>query len=874
MTTEVKTGVTSKGGEVNWKAIEDRRKDDQKITQLFRQGLEVIENVCNGGRIVETIFDITSEKFSLNIFIENFNKFLKEKKVNFAFDILDIDETIETNIKESKKNPAKKEKQKVLSGAEKIRLENFEKEQNKKIKTFLSTLVINNNLPCSTKNPKESFFNIIYWVLYLIKNKEKEIDIHNYLNCAISLFRAIRDSEYFLTQSIINKSEQLLVELETIISTKINLNDIFKIISEENQIISNSYWDREKPSSIKLYDEQKRVLAKITESLLNNEPLLYFYKVPPANGKTLLSIIIAKGISNINSIKKGVIGYKKKILLYLCPNSIVRDEVSVLCVGVNIDIKFWLAFQRMDKTTSKVVTVVRPHNSCYTDFCKVNYRKKSKEENEEFSRLRYSDDLNEQVLNFLNLTQQTRLKKFNISDINDAENLPEMIISDLDSAYDLLSEFPDLFIPYYDEAFAASELMITTKIMSILPRISVLVSATLAEPIEIPSIINNFRTRHALHDNSFVECEKSNIQQISCTFIDSFGNIFFPHQNATNFEELQNILNLLDNEPLIQRGYSPEVVFIMSKIIDADLPNELKFRSIFPHLGLLTHTSLRNYGIEILRFIVSSNNSDLLLKITHNVRNIMKIKDLDVENILESNAIHFHNKKTLHIGASDGFSRLISDVSKTFLEGSPRLSSVIAKYERDVKALNAELESTRKSKKETQDEEFELLKHIENQRIEWPAEFLLNSIAHANKFGNGLKIKNPNTSVFGNVEDLQHFDELYGKLFLSGIGIYEPENSSVIETETFLKYKNMYKEYFLSEQMIFGINLSQLSIVDVLGSLSATKNTLYQLCGRAGRDPNSSALIILRNPEHSNLILENGLVNNEAQNIENNFALL
>ena len=35
-------------------------------------------------------------------------------------------------------------------------------------------------------------------------------------------------------------------------------------------------------------------------------------------------------------------------------------------------------------------------------------------------------------------------------------SFPEMIISDLDSAFLLLQEFPDSFITYFDEAFAAS----------------------------------------------------------------------------------------------------------------------------------------------------------------------------------------------------------------------------------------------------------------------------------------------------------------------------------------------------------------------------------------------------------------------------------
>ena len=367
MIAEVKTGVTSKGGDVNWNAIEERRVDNPRITILSKEGENLIKEFCNRESNEEKIADIKNEKFSLNMFIENFNSFLKEKKIKFSFEILENPES-DIDIKEKSKSSKKGKKVKELSSAEKIRLKNFEDKQIEKIKIFLNSLNIINHLPCSTKNPTESFFNIIYWTLYLIKNKSKEIDNAIFLDCAISLYRAIEDSKYFLYDSMIIKSEELLNELENSIKSKISLNNIFKMISDENKIISNCYWDKEKPISIRLYDEQKRVLIKIMDSLMNNEPLLYFYKVPPSNGKTLLSIILAKGISYINNLKRESIGYKKKILLYLCPSSIVRDEVAVLCVGVNIDIKFWLAIQRMDKIDGKIKTIVRPHDSCYPNF--------------------------------------------------------------------------------------------------------------------------------------------------------------------------------------------------------------------------------------------------------------------------------------------------------------------------------------------------------------------------------------------------------------------------------------------------------------------------------------------------------------------------
>ena len=73
---------------------------------------------------------------------------------------------------------------------------------------------------------------------------------------------------------------------------------------------------------------------------------------------------------------------------------------------------------------------------------------------------------------------------------------PAMIISDLHSAYELIKTFPDRFIPYFDEAFAGSDNEITIRILSILPKTSILLSATLPEPTNIPSIINNFIMRN------------------------------------------------------------------------------------------------------------------------------------------------------------------------------------------------------------------------------------------------------------------------------------------------------------------------------------------------------------------------------------------
>ena len=121
-----------------------------------------------------------------------------------------------------------------------------------------------------------------------------------------------------------------------------------------------------------------------------------------------------------------------------------------------------------------------------------------------------------------------------------------MIIADLESAVKILEEFGNIVIPYFDEAFAASNLPITAKILSLLPKISILVSATLADPEEIPLVIDDFKRRHSITENDIdnIKVIKSDTQHISCTFIGPDGCIYAPHSSLKTIEELEELLVL------------------------------------------------------------------------------------------------------------------------------------------------------------------------------------------------------------------------------------------------------------------------------------------------------------------------------------------
>ena len=845
------SGINAKGEDINWVELESNiNNDDPALHHLMLE----IESIKISS--VYTHRDNNNISLSLSSYIQNFNKFLKKKKISFTFDEIEI----------------KKEISKKLSKKDQIILEQTNKKLVENISLFIESLEIIDHIPSPKKNLIESFFNIIYWALYLIKN-ESNVDIKRsiYMDCEISLYKAIQDSENLLNEGIIEKSRHILFRLHEIILLKGDMPSLLKMID------FNCYWDNQKPTPIKLYDEQKNVISMITNSLNNNESSLVFYKVPPANGKTILALGIAKIVSHINDTKKSDISYINKTLLYVCPNSIVRKEVIQHCLNNNVNLKFWIARTKMDKFTGHINTILRPHKSCYPDWGKKLPKKKGAEE-AEFQRRRFSEDINEQFELFLNETRYNKYKNVDIKNYDKADNFPEIIVSDMDSAYTLLKERPDNFVLYFDEAFAAADLMITTQIMSTLPRVSVLVSATLAESTEIPSIISNFSVRHEQIDTSFIKVVKSNKQHIGCTFIGPDGNIFFPHELLSNIDELREFINLLVDEPLIQRGYSPEVVFAMSFVIDDDLPTNSKFVSRFPYFGMLSHETIREYGIDILRYVLDNDSQPLLVKIkNHNIR---KMIDISVENMLTKNGIFYHLNNTLHIASATNFNQHVENISRPFLEDSPNISVVISNYtDRHEKISNMITELEKKNRTVEVDTETDinnLEASLLNLKLEWPSEFLLNSAVHAKKNKNSsLMTVSPNITKFGEIEDLNQLDNTRAKLFFSSIGVYQPDRFSDADMNLFLRNKDNFKFILSTPHIIYGTNI-KLTIIDLDSSFSeeSTKNLLYQSIGRAGRrGKSSSAIIILRNQSMINKILMREEINNEALNIERNYLV-
>ena len=853
---------------IQWGNLNRNHDDDITISKLISEAVY---------KKFETL--TLSIKFNDIIIIE-FNKFLKNNNLPTYINI--------DNINKNEKNEKKLKKNKI-SNKDKIKLEIEQNSIKKKFIDFLNYIKIEYNFPTIKANPLECFFNIIYWTIYLLNN-QFSIPIKIMYDNAISLSRMTTEYEPYIDSHIFKENLNLIKKIENIIKIKED-NYRMKLINLYPELIYASYWDKNKPNSIKLFKEQKQMLDTVMEHIINNKSLLLFYWVPPANGKTLICTILVKLVSKYNlDTKKNIeeenrknkknnentdiIKFQKKSILYICYNDIVRNSVSQLCTTHDVDIKFWFANYHKDMFKDYHIVDFRPYKNCFPDWRKISSSKKLQKRDKKNEDKLFSPNVKEQWNEYL---ERTRLNndrengELTIDELENADNIPEMVIADLMSAEIILKEFPDLFIPYFDEAFAASNEMINAKIMSILPKVSILVSATLSYPEEIPNTIQNFKIRHSIENNDFISLIKNDIQLINCDFIGPEGEIISPHHLVNNIGELNIFIQQLKKYPIIQRGYSNKIVNEMYSKIENILPSELKIKKKFPSLGHFSNSNLREYGMELIEFISNSNNQEYFNMI--NKISIKVIQNNTIENMITHNSFYYYDKNTLHVSNRNDFMNYVNEISNELLEGSPKLKNIISKYEKQKEEITKKLEIFEKNNRD--EKHYVDIKDCEvelsNLKIQYSEEFIWNSYSFLKKFNNHNKIDTYNKPLI-DMDVIKKLDDLSAKLFLSHIGVYNQSNMNLYEMDTFLAYKDIFKFIMSDPSIIFGTNIN-ITLIDINENMSSimTRNKMYQMIGRAGRiGKSSSASVIFRSWDLFRIIIHEDDINIEAQQIEEN----
>ena len=800
---------TQTNQKIQWTSLSRNHADDIKTSTLIR--------IACDDKKDDQFFFIKYD----DIVIDEINKFCKKNNLPQFLDNKEIMiDNNDDNDKKKKKNKNKKEKEKQLTSKEKLKLQIETNNKKKELEHIFNFLKIEDtHYPLNKTKPLDCFINMIYWTIYCIKNNSI-INIEILFDVAISLNRMQLEYNQYFDEYINNSIISLLNNIHKIIK-KMDKNYYLTLIDKYTSLINASYWDINKPNSIDLYDEQKELLDVVLDRIKTNTPLLLFYWVPPANGKTLICNILTKLISKYNHENEKNKGFQRKSILYICYNDIVRNSVSQLCTTHNVDIKFWFANYHRDMYEDYDIVDFRPYKNCFPDWrTKTPKGKNLRERDKKFEKNDFSPDVRTQWYEYLDKTrllndrekdldkllriqdlserEEARIKSF-----ENASNTPEMVIADLASAEILLKEFPDLFIPYFDEAFAASTEMITARIMKVLPPISVLVSATLAYAEEIPTILGSFKNNHNLDNNDFIYYIKNDVQQINCDFINPEGNIITPHHLVSNVTELEKFTLQLNKYPIIQRGYSNKIVYEMYQKLKDILPDELLLKNKFAYLGSLTNKNLRNYGIELIHFISNSKNEEYFELIKE--IEIKLIEDNSLENMITHNSYFYSTKNTLHVtNNSDNFLNYVTMLTKDLLEGSPKLKNLISDYEKETTLYNKKIESYEKSNKDDCNlEEINFCKeNLSKLKIKYSEEFIWNSFTYLKKYKTCNKVKNYNKPLF-NFDIISNLDDISAKLFMSHIGLYNQNNMTLYEMDVFLQYKDIFKFIMSDPSIIF-----------------------------------------------------------------------
>ncbi|MFY7987400.1 MAG: hypothetical protein ACOVNP_00855 [Flavobacterium sp.] len=709
---------------------------------------------------------------------------------------------------------------------------------------------------------------------------------------------------------------------------------------ENEELLLESTWERIKYNAKELYSEQKEVLNHLRNALNNdqNTPLFATYKVSPGSGKTFLSAVLAAFMQQEHTknnhddvlsraIREGscvtipethVMKGNQKMLLYSCYNVQVRNMVAKLCIDT--DIPFMLASSYTD-SENVVHTTLRPHKTMYE-----NYRSHRKVHNP----MKFGT-LDEQWLYYME--NVNRLPAIIISDLQSCSVL-------LDKYSERFVGYFDEVTAGAEEGTTSEFAQFMCDLLKKAPRQTILLSATVQDISQLDWCIQPFIARHSApipeyskriydlpslrqfrpvddpHDNEDIkrklhiyltqnygkalrQIERMDITNkrsknyvpvitsiassrlnISCTaYVKNEANeyiSYMPHMRLTSINELSTFVERLKKDNALIRFYSPEAVYYLVTNGSAYIPEKYKFENYFEDIGLIRHSTIRNYIIELFENMVSTNNIELFNSMRTYVRSLLSENDkranviVDQSHILTSNAYLYDRGKMIQVYTSSGLDTYVNTISAPLLEGSPSIRELLTDYAEQKRIRDEKVEAVKarsgKSggdetsassyKRDTKDSLEQRRQQVFEDNIpkfKYPQRYLVNSTKHCDHFA-------PHTRVRGMVdiclteEDMKNYlsenvSDTYIKLAMSGIAVRNVANMCRFEKQMYEKNIRSSKMFISDPSIVYGTNIKSVNTVSIsaeyASSNNSTRNSIYQLMGRAGRSGQSSSARIL-----------------------------
>lgn len=575
------------------------------------------------------------------------------------------------------------------------------------------------------------------------------------------------------------------------------------------QMMVKCYFDT-LDTQIGLYPEQLSFISIIIDAVLFDQPLLLGDQRPPGAGKTFMAAPLAQKLSMLD---------RKKILLFTCPNELVRIDVARNALMAD-NLHVWMGRKAYLEEKDNQGSFIRPHKTCFPSNWKKIYRASDHEK---------KGSIYTQFTFYAEVTKRW----------------PDIIVCDMETCLAVL-QTPELapHLLFLMDEVVWNDPVVEQQIAQLLrhsPRITVLMSSILPQWQHVPAIVTAFLERHPSDTplKTVRRIETEHDVSISCSVIDPEGCLCMPHHRV-DWADVPLLVQRLQTDPLVGRLFAPQHVYAMMKQVR--IPEErFQFAQYFASICDITHQRTRKYMIELLQFLVATDDEQTYAAMQA-YRPALVDGGLDPsrchEGLLSRTFASLHGK-TLTAVANEGFGMRMQEITAPFLEGAPKLSSLEqarAKRQEMKEARERLLQRTKDLTPEERQMELAELQEMDL-GLQWPDAYVYQSHAHLRRFGLPTMGRRDQRSPSLPAVTLESLDDWSLELLLGRIGVYENKTLTAHQRMLVLDAFADLGMIFSGRELVFGTNISNLTNLCITPSFGevADRGVLYQLIGRIGR---------------------------------------
>jgi hypothetical protein len=801
-----------------------------------------IEQECSkfDKHVIECLLNLGSEKdnikkseyYAIGNFMYNLCHELINSKFKLSFTCTEV-------VNEEHNKKSKKQKNKALQ----IRIDNAMKRIKEKITDYM------NIIDEKQFNPHSAFTSdiieikgvgLMYCAWYIEHNKN-ELLKYKYLPMVLGIIVTI---QRFLTncqlnkfgKSLISPNEDVKISEDLVTDLKLWF-DKCKAIYPYNGFVIYDYapellvytdYDSAIPQERTLPREHQR---KLIDTIKNNmdSGFLIPYNAMIGSGKTVCSIAIASLIIQIRN------KYPDLELLFCCNLRSVKNQVANLCY--NAEIKFGLA--HIDKRTNSFKII--NHNTCKTDEQRI------------------------------------------------------VVIASPDATYDILSKNTNenKYILFLDEPTIGADIKVSDvlkenmKVITKMPKRTILSSATFPEISKLTPIIENYKKKYK---NILIDTIYTDEIQISCDVKTYENQLIVPHLGIKNNEDLIKVINVIKTCPFLGRIYTAKIVKTLWNLMnELKVENLSNLSDVFNDVDNLTANKVKNIAINLLDILVKQNDT-IIEKVCHTILDDKVQIEIEKDDVIVTNDPIFEDENKIKednvtdkvefmklgtiqayrflnmnlIATPDPynfalkyFAPLLDDIKnfvlvkmgKTDVKSERQSTYKSAKnilniYNQELKDYEKQLESFERIK--DQDKLFKLKQDFTNPKIKFPDYGQVNTNEHIKRYAKGQMntiikrfIRVPLNLESLSLDKLIVPDDILSLLF-AGIGVYTQTHPN-IDQFYLNRVLDLASEgrlaYLIADSSIcYGTNypINRVFITDEFSNIHSM-NTLFQLMGRAGR---------------------------------------